>query len=230
MTNKFAYLLLVISFGLLAVASEQTVVQTFFSKLVTVLGSLLLFLLGLLLLILVRLKSVPSALPSSLIRAKSLFAFSLISIIFVCNYLSVGMRIDRYPFYSVSMFNWNGPDTIFPQTYYVEKYAFTDEETITVLDLRREASLMFMDFMPWNFGHTASFSTTFHNRSKEENIKYLERITGRQLFVIIEKVNLATGEIIPIDGLCQYKDLQPEIAYYYGHLFVPKWQEEECEN
>jgi hypothetical protein len=229
MTKKFAYLLLVISFGLLAVASEQTVVQTFFSKLVTVLGSLLLFLSGLLLLILVRLKSVPKALPS-LNLYKNHFAFSLISIIFVFNYLSVGMRIDLYPFYSVSMFNWNGPDTVFPQTFYVEKYAFTDEETITVLDLRREASLIFMDFMPWNFGHTASFSTTFHNRSKEENLKYLERMTGRQLFVIIEKVDLATGEIIPIDGLCQYKDLQPEITYYYGHLFVPKWQEEECEN
>jgi hypothetical protein len=160
---------------------------------------------------------------------KQTLAVLLLFAIFVLNYLAVGMRMDVYPFYSVRMFNWLGPETEFPQRYYVEKYGYEDKGRVKVVDLRREGSWLYQDFLPWTFGHSASFSSTFHNRAKTENLGFLERETELDLFVVVQKVDLSTGEVSLVEEFCAYHDLRDEIPHYYGPLAVPAWQSEECE-
>ena len=162
-------------------------------------------------------------------KPRVIITFSVLLSIFVANYFAVGMRHDAYPFYSVRMFNWLGPEREFPQTYFIEKYGHQDDGQVRILDLRREGSLLFQEFLPWTFGHSASFSSTFHNRGKAQNLDFLERETGLSLFVVVQKVDLSTGQVTLVDGLCAYRELSDTIAYYYGPLAVPSWQSKECE-
>lgn len=199
-----------------------------FPALVAVLCSLLFIIAGFAMLFLGRLQSESGEGPRYLGRARPSVVFMLIVAIFVANYLAVGMRVDVYPFYSVQMFSGLGSESTVPQKYLVEKYAYEDEGKTTVLDLRKEGSLLFQNSLPWNFGHSASFSTTFHNRAKAENLHFLEKQTGQTLFVIVQEVDLASGEVSLVGGLCAYRDLREEIDQYYGPLRVPRWQSEEC--
>jgi hypothetical protein len=127
------------------------------------------------------------------------------------------------------MFNWMGSSSHFPSTYFMETYAYLEENLITPVDLRLEGDLFQNQLLPWNFGHTASFSTTFHNRSKQENHRYLELKTGKKLFVVAREVNLGTGTVSLVNDFCGYKKYSKQVVHYYGELWIPDWQKKECE-
>lgn len=190
--------------------------------------SLLLSLGGLLVFLFREVGATPKFAGRLKVRVKPALAFCLLFSIFVANYFAVGMRTDAYPFYSVKMFHWSGPETQFPQVYYVEKYGYEEEGEVIVVDLRREGSWLYQEFLPWTFGHSASFSSTFHNRTKAQNLEFLKRETGLNLFVVVQQVDLSTGEVSLVEGFCAYDDLRDEIPYYYGPLAIPTWQSEEC--
>jgi hypothetical protein len=148
--------------------------------------------------------------------------------VLVLNFFAVGLRYDSYPMYSVSMFSWNGPNTL-PQVYYTETYAFKSRGRLVPLELRFEGLFPSKKNLPWNFGNVSSFSTTFHNRGSAKNHKYLEGLTGKPLLVIVQRVDLSTGSIDLIDDQCAYATYRPILADYYGPLYVPDHQKKACE-
>ena len=222
--RRYTILLLAFAAFLFALASEPSIINRGLSVL-AVLGSLGLAVLAALL-----------WLKNSARNGKKIFlehipksaTFFLVSV-FIVNFLAVGLRFDLYPFYSVSMFNWIGSKSDFPSTYVMESYAYLEDDQIVPINLRLEGSLFENKILPWNFLHTASFSASFHNRTKQENHRYLELQTGKKLFVVAREVDLRTGQVSLVDDFCGYQRYSLRVVHYYGELYIPDWQKRECQ-
>lgn len=159
---------------------------------------------------------------------RAVVAISAVAI--VGNSASVLSRTDVYPFYSVSMFAWVTPAQDLPPVIEVEKYATLGGRIPTILELRREGSLVLPGVLGPRYGHLFTFSATFHNPSERGTFELLQslvsRAAGGDLWVVVQTHDFRTGETTTSPDLCAYRRA---MRVNLSRLYVPPYQRALCE-
>jgi len=139
----------------------------------------------------------------------------------------VCLGLPIYPFYEVGMFRWAEPNKKLSDISGQYRYYWKNPDgEIQIWRSRRQHIECPPDLMGWGWNNEMTFPMTFHWPHLEKNytytLKVLKEVAGvQELFLGVETVNFATGEI----NFYESPELAPTETYFAGWwkpLYYPK--------
>jgi hypothetical protein len=158
----------------------------------------------------------------------------VILLVFIGNFVSIGLGTSRYPFYDVGMFRWTIIFKDEPKIVYKPKYYYYDKVgKVKVLDLRKEGFLLLAEHFGWlGYNHEFTFSSTFHNKGQKENYEFIAKELKKEkvdtLWVGIHWVNYETGEVGFDPDICNAIEINSTKEIHYGPIYIPEYQLDKC--
>jgi hypothetical protein len=159
----------------------------------------------------------------------------IIIVIFIGNFISIGLAKSYYPFYEVGMFRWSSkfsnPEKI---VYKPKYYYYLKKGEVKILDLRKESIYLFSEHLGWGYTHEFTFASTYHNKRQKENFEFIaQKMKERDidtLWVGVHSVDYSTGEVKFDPNICNAIEINENIKIHYGPIYIPEYQKLKCEN
>ncbi|RYH72782.1 hypothetical protein EVU94_11245 [Flavobacteriaceae bacterium 144Ye] len=139
-----------------------------------------------------------------------------------------------YPFADVGMFREARSVEVFSETYVAPRYYVKVDDSITVIHLRKEHTILPKNLLPWTYNNEYTFSAAYHYKSKQENFEFLRQslIDAQQIkvsdtiFIGLESVDYSTRSVLFNADTSMSIDYILNHNQYYGALYIPDYLKE----
>lgn len=156
-----------------------------------------------------------------------------IVIVFVGNFLAIGLGKQLYPFYDVGMYRWPKTFIVNEKIFYEPKYYYWQQGQYKILELRKEASFFLAEHFGWGYSHDFAYCTAYFHKGEKENFEFLRRAMQERgidtLWVGVHTVNFETHEVTFDPDICHAIRINQTANLYYGPIYIPDYQIEKCD-